>query len=321
MRVLMATAILVSTLGSGLAQDYPSRPITLIVPYPAGRPTDTVARVISNAMSKALAQKIVVENIPGAGGTVGAGHAVRAEPDGYTLLIHHLGLSTAATLYRKLPYDIRTAFAPIGIVTDAPMVIVGRSNLEPNSLQELIAHARSRGKELTFAHAGLGSGSNLCGMMFMTTIGQNITAVPYMGGGPLMNNLISKHIDFGCEQATTATEPIKGKLIKAYAVTTKTRLQSLPDLPTADEAGLKGFEVNLWHGLFAPNGTPAAIVQKLSNVLKAALKDRDVVTRLSDINTVPVAEERATPEALEKLLLSEIDRWAPLIKAANQFAD
>lgn len=321
MRTLIAAGILVSTLGSALAQDYPSRTITLIVPFPAGGPTDTVARVTANAMSRALGQSIVVENVAGAGGTLGAGRAARAEPDGYTLLIHHVGLATAATLYRKLAYDTRTAFAPIGLTTDAPMVFVGRSNLEPNSLQELVAYARARGKDFMFASAGLGSASNLCGLMFMAAIKQELSNVPYKGGGPLMNDLIGKQIDLGCEQATTATEPVKSKLVKAYAVTTKTRLASLPELPTADEAGLNGFEVNVWHGIFAPKDTPAAVVQKLSAALKAAVKDPEVMTRFSDINTVPVSEDRATPEALGKLLISEIERWEPVIKAANQFAD
>ena len=321
MRTLIAAGILVSTLGSALAQDYPSRTITLIVPFPAGGPTDTVARVTANAMSRALGQSIVVENVAGAGGTLGAGRAARAEPDGYSLLIHHVGLATAATLYRKLAYDTRTAFAPIGLTTDAPMIFVGRSNLEPNSLQELVAYARARGKDFMFASAGLGSASNLCGLMFMAAIKQELSNVPYKGGGPLMNDLIGKQIDLGCEQATTATEPVKSKLVKAYAVTTKTRLASLPELPTADEAGLNGFEVNVWHGIFAPKDTPAAVVQKLSAALKAAVKDPEVMKRFSDINTVPVSEDRATPEALGKLLISEIERWEPVIKAANQFAD
>ncbi|HEX2474428.1 MAG TPA: tripartite tricarboxylate transporter substrate-binding protein, partial [Lacipirellulaceae bacterium] len=277
MRTLIAAGILVSTLGSASAQDYPSRTITLIVPFPAGGPTDTVARVTANAMSRALGQSIVVENVAGAGGTIGAGRVARAEPDGYSLLIHHVGLATAATLYRKLAYDTRTAFAPIGLTTDAPMVFVGRSNLEPNSLQELVAYARARGKNFMFASAGLGSASNLCGLMFMAAIKQELSNVPYKGGGPLMNDLIGKQIDLGCEQATTATEPVKGKLVKAYAVTTKTRLASLPELPTADEAGLNGFEVNVWHGIFAPKDTPAAVVQKLSAALKAAVKDPEVM--------------------------------------------
>jgi len=272
-------------------------------------------------MSKVLGQQIVIENTGGAGGTIGAARAARAQPDGYTLLIHHLGLSTAATLYSKLPYDTKTAFDPVGMVTDAPMTIIGRSTLQPNSLEELVAYAKAHGKSVMFANAGVGSASHLCGMMFMAAIKQQLSNVPYKGGGPVMNDLIGKQIDLSCDQATNTTEPIKAKLVKAYAVTTMTRLKSLPDLPTADEAGLKGFEVNVWHGIYTSKGTPPAVVQKLSAALKVALTDPDVIKRFSDLNTVPVAPDRATPEALEKLLHSEINRWAPIIKAANGSVD
>jgi putative tricarboxylic transport membrane protein len=316
------TAVVGLAAGSATAQsDYPAHPIIMIVPFSAGGPTDTVARVTGQAMSKSLGQQIVIENTAGAGGTIGAARVARAEPDGYTLLVHHLGLSTAATLYSKLPYDTATAFAPVGLVTDAPMIIIGRSTLEPNSLEELVAYAKAHGKSVMFASAGTGSASHLCGMMFMAAIKQQLSNVPYKGGGPVMNDLIGKQIDLTCDQATNTTEPIKAKLVKAYAVTTMTRLKSLPDLPTADEAGLKGFEVNVWHGIYTSKGTPPAIVQKLSVALKAALMDPDVVKRFSDLNTVPVTPDRATPEALGKQLLSEIDRWAPIIKAANEFVD
>lgn len=205
MRTLLAAGILVSTLGSALAQDYPSRPITLVVPFSAGGPTDTVARVTAAAMSKTLGQSIVIENVPGAGGTLGAGRVARAEPDGYSLLIHHVGLATAATLYRKLAYDTRTAFAPIGLTTDAPMIFVGRSNLEPNSLQELVAYARARGKDFMFASAGLGSASNLCGLMFMAAIKQKLSNVPYKGGGPPMTHVRQQvEIDDNAVRAATS---------------------------------------------------------------------------------------------------------------------
>jgi tripartite-type tricarboxylate transporter receptor subunit TctC len=230
-------------------------------------------------------------------------------------------LASAATLYRKLPYDARTAFAPIGLVTDAPMTIIGRSNLEPNSFAELVAYAKAQGEKMTFGNAGLGAASHLCGMLFQTAIQKQLTTVPYRGGGPLMIDLLGGQIDLACEQATTSTGPITAKKVKAYATTTKTRLKSLPDLPTADEAGLKGFEIGVWHGIYAPQGTPPAVVQKLSAALKAALKDPDLIKRFNDINTDPIAEDKTAPEVLGKLLLSEIDRWAPIIKAAGQFAD
>jgi tripartite-type tricarboxylate transporter receptor subunit TctC len=310
-----------SAIGFASAQDYPARPITIIVPAAAGGPTDTISRITAQAMSKILGQQITIENAGGAGGTLGTGRAVRAEPDGYTLLIYHVGLSTAATLYRRLPYDTRSAFAPIGLVTDAPMTIIGRSDLEPNSLQELIAYLKRPGTKPTFGNAGIGSASHLCGMLLMSQMQVQITAVPYRGTAPVMNDLIGKQIDTSCDQATNTTGPILDKRVKAYAVTTKSRLGSLPDLPTANEAGLKDFELAVWHGVFAPKGTPPAIVQKLSAALKGALKDPDLVKRFNDINTVPVSEDRATPQAAQHTLVSEIDRWAPIIKAAGEYAD
>jgi tripartite-type tricarboxylate transporter receptor subunit TctC len=321
MRLLTLVLALTFAFGPASAQDYPSRPITLIVPFPAGGPTDTVARVTAQAMARLLGQQIVVENVSGAGGTLGAGRAARAAPDGYTLLIHHLGLATSATLYRKLPFDARTAFAPVGLVTDAPMTIIGRSDLEPNSLQELIAYLKRPGTKPTFGNAGIGSASHLCGMLLMSQMQVQVTAVPYRGTAPVMNDLIGKQIDTSCDQATNTTGPILDKRVKAYAVTTKSRLGSLPDLPTANEAGLKDFELAVWHGVFAPKGTPPAIVQKLSAALKGALKDPDLVKRFNDINTVPVSEDRATPQAAQHTLVSEIDRWAPIIKAAGEYAD
>jgi putative tricarboxylic transport membrane protein len=321
MRAPTIVAALMLGLTSASAQDYPTRPITMIVPFPAGGPTDTVARVTAQEMSKLLGQQIVVENVGGAGGTLGAARAARSAPDGYTLLIHHLGLASAATLYRKLPYDTKAAFAPIGLVTDAPMTIIGRLDLKPNTLSELVAFAKAEREKVTFANAGLGAANHLCGMLFQTAIATKLTAVPYRGGGPLLNDLLGGQVDLGCEQATTSTGPISAKRVKAYAVTTKMRLKSLPELPTADEAGLKGFEIGVWHGIYVPARTPAAAVQKLVAALQAALKNPELVKRFADINTEPIGEGNATPEALRAKLLSEIDRWAPIIKEAGQYAD
>jgi tripartite-type tricarboxylate transporter receptor subunit TctC len=321
MRLLMIAAALTSTVGAVSAQDYPTRPINIVVPAAAGGPTDTISRITAQAMSKFLGQQITIENAGGAGGTIGTGRVVRADPDGYTLLIYHVGISTAATLYRKLPYDTKSAFAAVGLVTDAPMTIIGRSDLEPNTLRELIAYLKGRSAKTTFGNAGIGSASHLCGMLFTSEVHAQLTAVPYRGTGPVMNDLIGKQIDMTCDQATNTTGPISGRQVKAYAVTTKARLKSLPDLPTADEAGLKGFQLGVWHGVFAPKGTPPAIVQKLSAALKAALKDPDLVKRFNDINTEPMPQDRATPEAAQRRLLNEIDRWAPIIKAVGEYAD
>jgi len=320
MRAIAAIAFAMFTT-SASAQSYPSKPITLLVPFAAGGATDTVARVTAATMSRLLGQTSIIENATGAGGTIAATRAARAEPDGYTLLIHHIGISTAATLYRRLPYDTKTAFAPIGLVTNAPMTIIGRPDLPPNTLAELVTYIKANGDKMTFGNAGLGAASQLCGMLFMTAVGKEILPVPYKGNGPVMNDLIARQIDLTCDQTTNTTGPIAAKLVKSYAITTKTRLSSMPDLPTADEAGLKGFEVGAWHGIYAPKGTPDAIIQKLSRTLQEALRDPDLVKRFNDINTDPVAQDQATPAALQATLISEIDRWAPIIRATNQFAD
>ena len=272
-------------------------------------------------MSKALGQQVIVENAPGAGGTIASTRASRAAPDGYTLLIHHVGLSTAATLYRKLNYDTKTAFDPIGLVTDAPMTIIARPDFPADTLKDLVAYAQQHGEKVTYANSGIGAASHLCGMLFMTAIQKQLTTVPYKGNGPIMNDLLGKQIDLTCDQATNTTGPITSKLVKAYAITTKERLKSLPDLPTADEAGLKGFQLGVWHGIYAPKGTPTPIIQKLTVALQAALKDPTLITKFNDINTEPVSQDKATPGALAATLASEIDRWAPIIKAAGQFAD
>jgi tripartite-type tricarboxylate transporter receptor subunit TctC len=321
MRLVTVVSALLLPLGTALAQDYPNKPITMLVPFAAGGPTDTIARLTATGMSKSLGQQVIVESTPGAGGTIASARAARAAPDGYTLLIHHVGLSTAATLYRKLSYDTKTAFAPIGLVTDAPMTIIGRPDLPPNTLKELVAYAQQQGDKATYANSGLGAASHLCGMLFMTAIQKQLTTVPYKGNGPIMTDLLGKRIDLTCDQATNTTGPITSKQVKAYAITTKGRLKSLPDLPTADEAGLDGFEVGVWHGIYAPKGTPPAVIQKLAAALQAALKDPTVFARFNDINTEPGPQDKATPDALATTLASEVDRWAPIIKAAGQFAD
>ena len=319
---IAAMAVAFTTMSTAsFAQNYPTRPITLLVPFAAGGATDTVARVTAQSMSKLLGQPIIIENALGAGGTIAATRASRAEPDGYTVLIHHIGMATAATLYRKLAYDTKTAFAPIGLVTNAPMTVIGRPDLPPNTLAELVAYIKTNGDKMTFGNAGLGAASHLCGMLFMRAVDKQILAVPYKGNGPVMNDILAKQIDLTCDQTTNTTGPIAAKLVKSYAITTKSRLASMPDLPTADEAGLKDFEVAAWHGLYAPKGTPDDIVRKLSRTLQEALRDPDLVKRFNDINTEPVSQDEATPEALKVKLISEVDRWAPIIRETNQFAD
>ena len=321
-RAVLATAALLALSGAAAAQeDYPDRPITMVVPFAAGGPTDTVARLIAEPMSRTLGQQVIVENVGGAGGTLGAGRVAKADPDGYTLLLHHIGQATSASLYRKLPYDPATAFEPIGLVTDVPMTLVARADFEPNSIGELIEHVRANTDQITYANAGVGAASHLCGMLLMDALDAQMTTVPYKGTGPAMTDLLGSQVDLMCDQTTNTTGQIKSGKIKAYAVTTKERVDSLPDLPTLSESGLEGFEVAVWHGLYAPAGTPEEVVGKLSAALQAALQDPKVVERFADLGTEPVAQDRATPAALDQHLQAEIAKWRPIIEAAGVYAD
>ncbi len=325
MRKIVTAALLavgaIAIHGPAEAQDYPSRTITVVVPFSAGGPTDTVTRLLAEAMQRDLGQQIVVENVGGAGGTVGAGRVAKAEPDGYTLLLHHIGMATSATLYRNLPYNPREDFAAIGLVTEVPMTMVSRADFPPKDAKELASYVKENKDTVTYANAGIGAASHLCGMLFMREIGTALTTVPYKGTGPAMTDLIGGQVDFMCDQTTNTTNQIKGGKIKVYAVTTPRRLDVLPDVPTTEEAGLPGVQVSIWHGLYAPKGTPDAVVQRLAASLQKALKDDNVIQRFAELGTAPVAESDATPEALAAKLNSEIDRWAPVIKEAGVYAD
>jgi tripartite-type tricarboxylate transporter receptor subunit TctC len=303
------------------AQSYPDRSITMVVPFAAGGPTDTVARLVAESMSKDLGQQIVVENVGGAGGTLGAGRVASADPDGYTVLLHHIGMATSATLYRQLAYDTLNAFEYVGLVTDVPMTILSRKGLEAKTLQELIDYAKANKDTVTVANAGIGAASHLCGMMFMSAIETPLVTVPYKGTGPAMTDLLGGQVDIMCDQTTNTTKQIQGGTVQAYAVTSPKRLDVLPDLPTAVEAGLAGFEVGIWHGVYTPKGTPAEINEKLSKSLQVALKDKNVIDRFAELGTVPSSDADATPTALKVHLESEIARWKPVIDAAGQYAD
>ncbi|WP_157889149.1 tripartite tricarboxylate transporter substrate binding protein BugD [Herminiimonas arsenitoxidans] len=300
---------------------YPTKPITMIVPFAAGGPTDTVARLVAQSMGNTLKQTVLVENVGGAGGTIGAARVAKSAPDGYTLFLHHIGQSTAPSLYRKLSYNAIDDFEPVGLITDVPMTLIARGDFPAKDLKELLTYVKANKNKVTYANAGVGSASHLCGMLFMTAIDTELTTVPYKGTGPAMNDLLGGQVDIMCDQTTNTTSQIKGGKIKAYAVTTKTRVPSLPNLPTMNEAGLPGFEVAVWHGLYAPKGTPKAVIDKLDAALQVALKDPTVKQRFADLGTEPVAENRATPEALRTHLKSEIAKWAPIIKKAGVYAD
>ena len=317
------SAVLLASLGSAFAQaqDYPTKTITMVVPFAAGGPTDTVARLVAQSMGVKLKQTIIVENVGGAGGTIGAARAAKSAPDGYTLFLHHIGQSTAPALYRKLSYNAIDSFEPIGLITDVPMTLVARKDFPAKDFKELLAYVKANKAKVTYANAGLGSASHLCGMLFMTAIGTDLTTVPYKGTGPAMNDLLGGQVDFMCDQTTNTTSQIKGGKIKVYGVTTKTRLASMPDVPTLGEAGLPGFDVAVWHGLYAPRGTPKAIVDTLAGALQVALKDPLVKQRFADLGTEPVADSRARPEALRTHLKTEIERWAPIISKAGVYAE
>jgi len=320
----LVAALLVSMLSvvpPAHADTFPSKVITLVVPFAAGGPTDTVARVIGQAMSGDLKQQIIIENVGGAGGTLAAARVARSAPDGYTLFLHHIGHSTAPALYRKLPYNAVDDFEPIGLVTDVAMTLVARKDFPAKDLKELIAYVRANKDKVTLANAGLGAASHLCGMLFMSAIQTDLTTVPFKGTGPAMNDLLGGQVDFMCDQTTNTTGQIKGGKVKAYGVTSMTRVPSLPDVPTMHEAGLANFEVVVWHGLYAPKGTPKPVVDRLNQSLKAALKDANVRQRFAELGTEPVADNRITPQALRAHLKAEIDKWGPIIKKAGIYAD
>ena len=319
-RTLLLALLLAGTAATARA-DYPERAITMIVPFAAGGPTDTVGRLVAEAMTRELGQQVIVENVGGAGGTLGAARVAKAEPDGYTLLMYHIGQATSASLYRKLSYDPINDFAPIGRVTDVPMTVIGRSTLEPSSAADLIGFIRAKKDELTLANAGPGSSSHLCGMLLMSALGVPMTTVPYKGTAPAMTDLLGGQVDLVCDQTTNTAGQIRSGKVKAYAVTTKERVAALPDLPTLDEAGLPGFEMSVWHGLWAPKGTPEPVIAKLVPALATALKDEKVIERMADLGTVPVPPEQVTPAALQAQTESEAEKWRPIIQAAGTFAD
>ncbi len=303
------------------AEEFPRKPITLIVPFSAGGPTDTVSRLVAQGMSKSLGKQVVIENVGGAGGTIGAGRVARAAGDGYTLLLHHIGMATAPALYRKLPFKVPDDFAPIGLVADVPMTLVARKDFPATDLPELLAHVRQNRDKVTYANAGIGSASHLCGLLLMSAIKTDLTTVPYKGTGPAMNDLLGQQVDFMCDQTTNTTSQIKAGKVKAYGVTTRRPVPSLPQLKPLHDSGLPGFEVVIWHGLYAPKGTPQPVIDRLSRVLGEVLQDRTLATRLRDLGSEPAARERATPDALRTLLRSELDRWGGIIRQAGVYAD
>jgi tripartite-type tricarboxylate transporter receptor subunit TctC len=316
---LLIAALSMLFAGAASAQ-YPAKPITLLVPYAPG-PTDTVARIMAQAMTKPIGTTFVVENRPSNGGILAPELTAKAPPDGYTILIHHIGMATIPALYRQLRFNPLTDFEYIGLINEVPMTLIGRANLPPNNLKELLAYIKANKEKMSLANAGIGAASHLCGMLFQSAIDTDLLTVPYKGTGPAMNDLLGGQVDFMCDQTTATTAQIKAGKVKAYGVTTLSRVSSLKDVPTLDEQGLKGFNIAVWHGFYAPKGTPKPVIDKLSGALQEALKDPFVKTRFNELGTDPVDPKRGTPEALRTHLKAEIDKWAPIIKKAGVYAD
>jgi tripartite-type tricarboxylate transporter receptor subunit TctC len=320
-KLLLATA---AALLATAATAFPDKPVTIVVPFAAGGPTDKVARDFAEALRKPLGgATVVVENVGGAGGTLGAGRVAKANPDGHTLLLFHIGMSTTPGLYRNLTYSSLNDFEYLGMINDVPMTLVGRPSLPANNYGELVKWLTDNKGKVNLANAGLGSASHLCGLMFQSSVKLDMTTVPYKGTAPAMTDLLGGQVDIMCDQTTNTTSQIAAGRVKAYAVSTTTRVNTpaLAQLPTLDEAGLKGFNVSIWHGLYAPKGTPKPVLDKLNAALKEALRDPEFIKRQEALGAVVVTDKRTDPVEHKRFVASEIDKWGAVIKAAGQYAD
>jgi tripartite-type tricarboxylate transporter receptor subunit TctC len=320
MQKLLPALLLFAALGAG-AQDYPAKAVSLVVPFAAGGPTDTLARNLGVALTAPLKQQVIIENAGGAGGTIGVNKVAKSKPDGYTLLLMHIGMSTAPSLYRKLPYDTLNDFEYIGQVADVPMTLIAKTALPPDNLKELIKYVQGNKEKLNLANAGIGAASHLCGLLFTAAIKSNLTTIPFSGTGPAMTALMGGQVDLMCDQTTNTTQQIKSGKVKVYGVTSRTRVASLPFVPTLHEAGLPNFEVNVWHGVYAPKGTPKPVLDKMIAALQTAVQDNTFKTRIAELGAVAVPVAKVNPESLRKQLEAEIAKWAPIIKTAGIYAD
>ncbi|MBS0293864.1 MAG: tripartite tricarboxylate transporter substrate binding protein BugD [Proteobacteria bacterium] len=324
-KIALGAAAILAAFGTS-AQTFPAagKTITIVVPFTAGGPTDRVARDLAEALRKPLGgATIVVDNTAGAGSSIGAAKVARAAPDGYTLLLSHIGLATIPTLYRKLPFNVETDFEYLGIINDVPMTLIGKPALPANNYKELTAWIAANKGKVNLANAGVGSASHLCGLMFQSALKTEMTPVPYKGAAPAIADLMGNQVDLLCDQTTNTTGQIEAKKVKAYAVTTPKRLAMplLKDLPTLQEAGMKDFSVTIWHGLYAPKGTPAAVVKTINDALKVALKDPDFIKREEALGAVVATDKRIEPAEHKKFVQAEIAKWGAVIKAAGAYAD
>lgn len=317
----MASVLLVAT-GTARAE-FPEKPVTLLVPFAAGGPSDKIARDLAEALRKRLNQTVIVENVGGAGGTLGTSKVANANPDGYTLLVHHIGFATAPTLYRKLPYKGIEDFAFLGLINEAPSTLIGRTSLPAKNWAELRKWIDTDPTKVNLAHAGVGSASHLCGLMLQNSLKADMTTVPYKGTGPAMSDLMGGTVDLMCEQATNSVPQIEGGKVKAFAVTSKERMKlpALAGVPTLAEGGLADFSVTVWHGLYAPRNTPAPVLVKLNDALRAALKEPELIKRQEALGISVVSDARVEPAAHKKFVETEVARWAKVIQAAGAYAD
>jgi tripartite-type tricarboxylate transporter receptor subunit TctC len=322
-RSLLPLVVACTAFGAA-AQDYPGgKPITIIVPFAAGGPTDKVARDLAEALRKPLGATVIVDNAAGAGGSIGANKVAKSPADGHTLLLHHIGMATMPTLVRNIPFNVENDFEYVGLINDVPMTIIGKPSLPANNWKELVAWIQQNKGKINLGNAGVGSASHLCGMLFQHAMGVDMTAVPYKGTGPAMTDLMGGQIDLMCDQTTNTTSQIEGKKVKVFAVTTPKRLAipALKDVPTAQELGAKDLNVTIFHGLYAPKGTPAPVLKKINDALKAALKDPEFIKREEGLGAVVVNDKRVEPAEHKKFVKAEINKWSPLIKAAGVYVD
>ena len=321
----LTTLALVAFTQTAQAAEFPikDKPVTIVVPFAAGGPTDRVARDLAEAMRKPLGTTVVVENVAGAGGTIGANKVAKAANDGHTVLLHHIGMATSPALYRKMPYNTTDDFEYLGMVNDVPMTLIGRPTLPANNYKELMTWIDQNKGKINLANAGLGAASHLCGLMFQSAIKVDMTTVPYKGTAPALNDLMGGQVDLLCDQTTNTSGQIEGKTVKAFAVTTAKRLTTpaLKGLPTLQESGLKDFNVTIWHGMYAPKGTPADVTAKINAALKTALKDPEFIKKQEALGAVVVTDKRTDGAEHKKFVASEIAKWGPVIQAAGVYAD
>lgn len=321
MKKLLISLFAAGTSVFAAAQAFPEKPVTLIVPFAAGGPTDVVARHLAIAMAKSLGQPVIVENRASTGGIVGTEAVVRAEPNGYTLLIHNIGMSTLPALSKKLRFDPTKDFEYVGLVADVPMTLVARRDLAPTGFKELQTYIGVNQKKINIANAGVGTASHLCGLLLMSQLQVPMTTIPYKGAAPAMVDLQGGQVDLLCDQVTTTLQPITTGRVKPYGTTTRSRLKNLPELATLSEQGLKDFEVSVWHGVYAPKKTPEPVMDRLVKALQNSLEDPAFKESMQKLGAIPVSRSRATPNGLATQLKSEMAKWSPLIKQAEAFID